>query len=482
MRCGTSTLDLNQKKPFANLPERHELTAYVDRFTWLADLKATRDAGAHNRAINLLEAWWLQRASSSQSGEDMATTITRLRTCLANGDLILNDCALTTFDQFGDLIARDIAALEAEVQNPTADLNTKARALLALTLAGLVLDGCEDLTAAHEPALATNLEGAVRADGSPASRARSDAIDLVLDLIPVIRMYGYVERPLPTALTSARQRAVRFLKTLHISGAAFVSFGSVDGPADLNIARVLKLEAQADPHEHAENQGVVRLEAERFAIFADIGGPELANTPAAGRASVGAIEIAFAHRHVIATREGRAATDGVPQHQFSGLVLDPRDPGAMALASPIATHGDLSVLDRNETAVRLAFEHARYLESHGLMHGRTIEIATDGSAVTGHERLYSAQSTVRFSRDVPFSLQFHLAPDIRPSLTGTAGEIALALPEGDVLVFSSTDGQVSVESQTDVAPDGSQRTALLIAVRGTTHGEADVRWRLAVQH
>jgi uncharacterized heparinase superfamily protein len=490
MRHGQAVVDLKEARPFAKLPTGHAITAYVDTLAWLADLKAANKSGhaqASAEAIcqtggQLLNAWLAARGELAQgTAAAPRLQVERLRISLANGDVLLAGCDGATFDSFHEIIANDIAALEAHVANGKLKPELKARALLALVMAGLVLEGCEALVDTNEAALVASLDSALRPDGSPPSRSRDDAIDIVLDLIPVLRMYSYADRPAPSELTGARQRVMRYLKTLHIAGPSFVSFGAVEGAADLDVARVLKLETHARPHTHAENAGIVRCERGAMTLFADAGGDGLDGMADVARQSIGAVEIAFGHRSVITTQQSRPATCQRAQHHYSALHLEAIATGQAAAAAAAQAGRVVEFRNEPDDDAELTITHDRFMQTHGLLHTRAFTVSADGSAIKGRERLCAAQGAVRFSRDVPLVVHFQLATEIAATVTGTPGEIALRLPEGATLVFASTSGQVSLETRTALAPDGSQRTAWIIALRKTTDGETELSWSLTLQ-
>ena len=178
LRCGANTLDLNQVRPFANLPAQHPLTTAIDSFVWLADLKAAGTPKSAEAAVRLLETWIADREVAAETAPSaILCAPTRLRTCLANGDLLLNGCDVATFEQFSDLLSRDVGTLETAVTKGTLAPVDLARALMALVLSSLVLEGCEDLGHLNETALAAALDSAIHPDGSPVSRSRDDAIE-----------------------------------------------------------------------------------------------------------------------------------------------------------------------------------------------------------------------------------------------------------------------------------------------------------------
>jgi uncharacterized heparinase superfamily protein len=90
-------------------------------------------------------------------------------------------------------------------------------------------------------------------------------------------------------------------------------------------------------------------------------------------------------------------------------------------------------------------EHDGWVQTHGLMHARQIELTSDGRGVIGQDTLGARTGTDRKRFDevmaairlqgVPFAIRFHLHPDADAEIDMGGAAVSIGLKSGEIWVF-----------------------------------------------
>ncbi len=101
------------------------------------------------------------------------------------------------------------------------------------------------------------------------------------------------------------------------------------------------------------------------------------------------------------------------------------------------------IYEQETTGVMAA--HDGYIDSHGLTHMRRIELSNDGRQVLGEDTLAAVSQNDQEKFDgvmdhaklqgIPFTVRFHLHPEVKAEIDMGGSAISLSLPSGEVWVF-----------------------------------------------
>ena len=99
----------------------------------------------------------------------------------------------------------------------------------------------------------------------------------------------------------------------------------------------------------------------------------------------------------------------------------------------------------NDTGSQITASHDGYCRHYGLLHVRQLALSTDGRLLQGEDTLAAMTEAdkLRFDKHmdrialqgVPYSLRFHLHPDVEASLDMAGAAVSLSLKNGEVWVF-----------------------------------------------
>jgi uncharacterized heparinase superfamily protein len=116
--------------------------------------------------------------------------------------------------------------------------------------------------------------------------------------------------------------------------------------------------------------------------------------------------------------------------------------------------------------------HDGYLAPFGVIHQRRVTLSPRGAALTGADRLIPAgpERRGRHSRKIPFSIRFHVHPDVRLSMAQGGGSVILKLSTGEGWRFRTGGGVLSIEESVYFGTGAPRRCEQLV-VSGEWSGE-----------
>ncbi|MEO0999246.1 MAG: heparinase II/III-family protein, partial [Pseudomonadota bacterium] len=122
-------------------------------------------------------------------------------------------------------------------------------------------------------------------------------------------------------------------------------------------------------------------------------------------------------------------------------------------------------------------DHDGFAARYGLRHLRRLFVAPDGRDIRGEDTIEAASKAERsrFDRELgqarqlgePFTLHFHLHPDVEPELDPGGTSARLTLPGGEVWSFRQASGELALASSAYLDPEAAApRTTRQIVVTG----------------
>ena len=140
----------------------------------------------------------------------------------------------------------------------------------------------------------------------------------------------------------------------------------------------------------------------------------------------------------------------------------------------------------------IAFSHDGYRRTHGLVHLRSLSLENDGRLLRGEDGLAALDAQDRDTLDrviarlpmdgIPYSVRFHLHPDIEAKLDMNGSAVSLTLRGGETWVFRhGQEASLSLEKSVYLESGRLKPRAtkqIVLSSRLTDYGSA-VSWSLA---
>ena len=134
--------------------------------------------------------------------------------------------------------------------------------------------------------------------------------------------------------------------------------------------------------------------------------------------------------------------------------------------------------------------HGGYTETHGVIHNRKIRMSSDGCVIFGLDTICSESAHQRDIFDkwiksknensMPFSAQFHIAPDVEIKWNNDNTKIILETLKGIIWVFEVLNGEISIQDSAFMQfGELSPRAAKQVVVSGTAIDyQGNIEWKL----
>lgn len=489
---------IDDQSPFGVAPPSEGWAHALHGFTWLRHLAATDEKEARTRAQELVLEWISQVSSSPGVHWQADITARRLISWITYAPFLLDGTDARTYDTIAESLGLQIVRLSATWRDAPPG-HPRLLALIAVTLADLSVANHERRLPDAERLLSEELEKQILADGGHVSRDTSVLVELMLDLLPLSHCFKARERPQPDALSLSIRRGLAMLRYMRMGDGLLARFNGTGAGSAAGLATVLAYDDVATGEvslSDAPQSRYARLFDGKSILICDVGAPpplEYASQCHAGalsfEMSIGkdlifinggapshaeaewrpAARATAAHNTL---RLGEKSSSKLVRHKlFADLV------GAMPIRFPTRTECKLM---RNASGQSLTASHDGYVSRLGLVHHRGLRLSNDGRRLEGLDKIEAPGTPLRLRTDLPFSIHFHLHPDVRLDYRQGADQVSVTLPDGSEGAFSASGASLNVEDSIYYADTAGATRTQQIVLRGATFGDSTVRWAFSV--
>ncbi len=427
---------------------------------WLDDLAAVADAGARRRAQDWVFDWIARYRWGGGPGWTPDLTGRRLIRWINHAILLLNGRSRKESDAYFRSLGKQTIFLSRRWRSAAPGL-PRFEALTGLVYAGLALTGMERHVAPAAAALARECDREIDAEGGIPTRNPEELLEVFTLLTwAASALAGAGRTPQPAHLDAIDRIAPTLRALRHADGglARFHGGGrGLEGRLDQALAAAGGRALTA----HGLAMGYARLAAGRTTVIVDAAAPPRGSASANAHASTLAMELTSGRRPVIVNcgsgasfgPDWRRAGRATPSHStlcIQGFSSSRLGAGGVL---PSTARGEFTDTpdqvwaqpEDDSAGHRLMAGHNGYVPTHGLTHIRQVMLSVDGRALAGEDTLgaMTVADRRRFEtimertkhRGVPFSLRFHLHPDVDCALDLGGTAVSLALKSGEIWIF-----------------------------------------------
>jgi len=428
--------------------------AFVDLlhgFGWLDDLAAT--GAGEGPAQRWLDDWIARFGQQDGPAWRSDTLGRRVMRWIDHAEMLMGG------DQPRDRTARVFLRLQArQLARSWRRVRPGPRrfeALAGLLLATVTLEGLAPSRGAALAALEVEIASAVTPEGGIPSRNPEALARVFAQLARIKADLLQAEVTPPDALEDALKRMAGVLRTLrHADGTLARFHGGGRGAPGL-LDQALSMSGVRPTPLSDRAMGYARLSHARTTLILDAAPPTTGPMSPQAHASTLGFELTSGRRPLIVNcgsgrtfgdrwrRAGRAT----PSH--STLALD-------GLSSARLGEGDLIVeapgdvrleRRRSDLSTGLIAGHDGYVASHGLTHVRQIYLSHDGRGLQGEDVIATVEREDERAFDraldetgggIPFSVRFHLHPDVAARIAEDGQSFELMLKSGELWILRHT--------------------------------------------
>ncbi len=453
------------------------LDASAHGFTWLRDLRALGTDAARLRARALVSEW-----INAPPGEAVARRPdiagARITAWLGHYDFF----AATADDAFRQrLMARlvsDARSLSAAL--PTEELDARAlTALKGLIAAAVALPEHAAFLARALRFLPQEITRQVLPDGCHAERSPGAQLAALQDLTEIRALLQAAQTQPPLALGSAIERMAPALRLMrHGDGGLALFNGSKEDSSSLIEVALTQAGRTGRAPSALADGGFHRLQAGRSVLIVDCGAPPPPGVDRAAHAGTLSMELSVGRERMIVncgsvpggSAEWHDATRATAAH--STLVI------ADVSSSELKPEG----LGRRPVVVeaqRQEANGAHWLEaSHdgwkslfGAVHRRRLYMAESGEDVRGED-------VVEAPTPQPFTLRFHLHPDVNASRQQDGEAVLLRLRSGGGWRLRADGARMSLDESVYLGGHEPRRSEQVV-LTGYADGPQQVKWAIS---
>ncbi len=480
-------------------------------FLWLDDLAALGSAEARWRAQDWLWAWIDRYGAGRGPGWTPDLTGRRLIRWINHALFLLHASGRAASDSYFAALGRQATYLSRRWRAASPGL-PRFEALCGLVYAGLSLTGLAARIAPAIAALERECDGEIDATGGIATRNPEQLMEVFTLLTWVVEALNGTGRVPGRALVGALERMAPTLRALRHADGALARFHGGGRGAEGRLDKALAAAGiRGGARAEGLAMGFARLAAARTTVIVDAAMPPGGAASRNAHASTLAFELTSGRRPVIVNcgsgaifgetwrRAGRAtashstlAIDGVSS---SRLALSALNRGRGAPEAEVLEDLPQDVraqINRNPRGQHLMVGHDGYVKTHGMTHVRKLSLSRDGRVLTGEDTLgaltdrdraaFEAELTQTRMQGVPFTIRFHLHPDVDAEEDMGGAAISIALRSGEVWVLRH-DGSAEMRLEPSVyleagrlKPRGTEQIVLSGRV---TEGARQIGWTLA---
>ena len=484
---------VSDANPFEITPVSEEWARALHGFGWLRHMQAEGSEEARQAAQHLTLQWIKSCRRGNTIGWHIEVVARRVISWLSQAGFVLDGIDNDSYEAIFASLNAQLQFLSAAHQDASAGL-PRLQALTALMLAGLCIGKSDHLVNDHKGAFEAELAAQILSDGGHVSRLSTTLVDALMDLLPLKQCYVARDQKPPDFLIGTIQRMISMLRFVRMGDGALARFNGVGATRFDALATVLAYDdVQTAPLLDAHPTGYQRAQRRETILVMDVGSPpplELASKAHAGCLS---FELSAAGFPLIvncgapgrAFQDWRASGRATAAHSTvcfnetsSGRLIEARKFRRKFGARPVQEPANVSLnTSEHQGSFRIEARHDGYLERYGIIHTRTMTLDALGERLEGHDSLASPRSILRFKRDYPFAIHFHLHPDIDVALVSDLAADIIA-SERERWRLQAEGIVLAIEESTFLADDGGPRRSLQIVLRGVCPGFSDVRWTL----
>lgn len=479
----------------------------IQGFVWLDDLASVGDLAARRRAQDWVLGWIDTYGRGDGDGWTPDLTGRRLIRWINHAIFLMAGMSGDQNRAFFRSLGQQTIFLSRRWSAASPGL-PRFEALTGLIYAGLGLEGMERHVAPAVRALARECADQIDAEGGIPTRNPEE-------LLEVFTLLNWASQALSESGAQAAPehkaaigRIAPTLRALRHSDGQLARFHGGGQGLEGRLDHALATSGVRARSETGLSMGYTRLHAGRTSLIVDSAAPPKGLASANAHASTLAFEMTSGRRPVIVNcgpgaqfgaewhKAGRATPshsvlglDGVSSSRLGAVKNQGSGPRVFLTSGPRYVHRQKLL---EPMGAGIAATHDGYQARFGLTHARRIELNHDGREVVGEDTLaaLSQKDQQLFDRamdrlslqGVPFSIRFHLHPEVDATLDLGGTAVSMALKSGEIWVFRFKGrGELTLNSsvyleKTRLKPRNTKQVVLSgVAMDYATR----IRWTLA---
>ncbi len=476
-------------------------------FEWLDHLAAVADGSSRPMAQDWL-ADWLRRFGTGRGPGWVPDLVGRRQIrWISHALFLMSGQPEKETRTFYACLGRQTAFLAKRWRSTSHGL-PRFEALTGLIYSACTLTGMEHHLPSALKALAQECAREIDASGGILTRNPEELLNVFTLLTWTAAVLEEAEKLPDPAVNTAIMRIAPTLRSLRHADGGLARFQGGGRGAPGRLDQALAQSGVRPATVTGLAMGYARLAAGRASIIVDAATPMMGPQSYNSHASTLAIEMTSGRRPLIVNcgsgasfgAEWRRAGRATPSHStlaiegYSSARLGPKSANHGVVKQALIEGPEKVEVQESDSggARAIAFSHDGYRRTHGLVHLRSLSLENDGRLLRGEDGLAALDPKDRDTLDtvlsrlpmdhIPFSIRFHLHPDVEAKIDMGGAAVSLTLRGGETWVFRhSRDAELRLESSVYLETGRLKPRAtkqIVLSGRLTDYGSA-VSWSLA---
>ena len=480
---------------FEMTPPSDEWAAELHGFSWLRHLRAAESGITRANARALVDEWIALKGTWDPLAWRPDVLSRRIICWLSQAPLVLQDADLRFYRRFIRSLVRQVRYLRLTASDARRGVG-RLQAAVALCYAALCIAGQARHIKAATARLKYELDRQILPDGGHISRDPGAIVQILLELLPLRQVYASRNIAPPPVLINAVERMMPMLRFFRHSDGTFAHFNGMSvTPVELLLTLLAYDESRGAPLSNAPYSAYQRLEAGGGVLIVDTGRAPPIEMSLEAHAGCLSFEFSSPKQNLVVVNCGMPANarsewaplaratpaqstvtfNGESSAHFVELPMFRRVLGG----SPMLGGPRHVSVAREESADRIVLRtgHDGYADRYGIVHERTITLATDGTRFEGEDLFLAADGSaqIRTTED-RYAVRFHLHPSIKATRLTDGHGVLLMLPNKEIWTFSAGDNRVELEDSVFLAGSEGARRAVQLVIAGRAQSAPRVSW------
>ena len=481
------------QSPFQIKPPNKSWEKDLHGFVWLRHFNASQDEQAFLQAEQLVGEWI--KYCSNQQGIAWQPEIVarRLISWICHMGPLLDDAEHSFYNNVMYSMKQQISFL-ANYISDTPDGQPRLISLIAMNLAGLCISNQEALLKKYLGLLSKELDRQILEDGGHISRNPWVPVMLMFDLLPLKQCFVSRNKKVPDSLADAIRRIFPMIRFMRMGDGVLGHFNGMSATLPDMLATILAYDDySATLKGYSAPSGYSRIEQGSTVVLADTGfSPNQALSQMA-HAGCLSFEMSTGVYPLIvnsgspgpANQEWLLTSRTTPYH--SCLSINKNSSAKLVKKkffrkqqSALVKGPENVTVECGENAgvAMINASHDGFSEKYNAVYSRKLLLSQSGDRLEGQEHLWPIDSTPSKQRRFPFTLHFHIHPDLQVQFTEDRHRIEITLPNAEKWIFSTKDLVPALEESLFFADYRGVRRTLQIVLRGVCNAKAKFVWFL----
>ena len=466
-------------------------------FFWLDDLAAN----GSRTCLDTAKVWFYDWLSRYGDGENLAWTPelagARIIRLVNHAVVLLNGANATQSKQYFASISHHARFLKKTWGGAPEGLS-RFQALVGYVYSALALEKFTKDLKSSLAKLTKECEAYIGEDGDIPSRNPEELLEIFTLLVWVDQGITTAGLTPDRSLLTAIERIAPLIRTLRMGDGRLVEFHGGEASDADRIDNILQDGGVRGTSTLEDVMGYSRMSKGTSVLIADMAhAPEIDDTYDCALAlefssnNFGLFKSTGAGRNLSVGWQAAAKTAAA----FSVVSIQPfSSEASMRQRKQVASISDdvevtLTRSERNERGVDLlSGQHTGYKAEFGLTYNRSLEMSSNGRALSGTDRLYCAHKKDeavfdtailhQVTQSIPFVSRFRLGVDVDAELDLGGTAVSLKLPNDEVWVFKASGGKLSLEGSAYFSDDRlkPRATKQIVVTSYAVNYEGAVSW------